>query len=189
MLIAAHIVVALQSIVARHTDPLDSAVVTVGKITSGTASNIIPQTATLVGTVRALNEDTRQQTLQHVRRIATHTAESFGGRADVQIEKDGYPPMVNDHRARALAESVVDEALKDEIRPFELEQPIMGAEDFAFYSQQVPAFIFGLGLRRPDAESHPLLHQPDFDFNDQALPFGIKMHVEIARRFAGKWQG
>ena len=63
----------------------------------------------------------------------------------------------------------------------------MGAEDFAFYGQRVPAFMFGLGLRPKGASSYPMLHQPDFDFNDDALVHGVQMHVEIARGFAQKW--
>ncbi len=185
--IAAQIVVALQTIVARNTDPLDSAVVTVGHIAAGSASNIIPQTARLVGTVRALSEETRQQTMARVRQIAEHTAAAFGGRAEVRFAENGYPATHNDARARAVAEEVVGEALAETITALEREKPIMGAEDFAFYGQRVPAFMFGLGLRPQGASSYPMLHQPDFDFNDDAIAHGVLMHVEIARRFAQKW--
>ena len=185
--IAAQIVVALQTIVARNTDPLDSAVVTVGHIAAGSASNIIPQTAKLVGTVRALSEETRQRTIDRVGQIAEHTAAAFGGRAEVRFGEDGYPATYNDARARAVAEQTVRDALADTIRTRELENPIMGAEDFAFYGQRVPAFMFGLGLRPRGASSYPMLHQPDFDFNDDAIAYGVHMHVEIARGFAQKW--
>ncbi len=185
--IAAQIVVALQTIVARNTDPLDSAVVTVGHIAAGSASNIIPQTARLVGTVRALSEKTRQRTMDRVRQIAEHTAAAFSGRAEVRFAEDGYPATHNDARARTVAQQVVGEALAGTITALELEKPIMGAEDFAFYGQRVPAFMFGLGLRSKGASSHPMLHQPDFDFNDDAIAYGVQMHVEIARRFAEKW--
>ena len=185
--IAAQIVVALQTIVARNTDPLDSAVVTVGHIAAGSASNIIPQTARLVGTVRALSEETRQRTIERVGQIAEHTAAAFGGRAEVRFGEDGYPATHNDARARAVAEQTVRDALADTIRTRELENPIMGAEDFAFYGQRVPAFMFGLGLRPRGASSYPMLHQPDFDFNDDAIAYGVQMHVEIARGFAQRW--
>ena len=185
--IAAQIVVALQTIVARNTDPLDSVVVTVGHIAAGSASNIIPQTARLVGTVRALSEETRQRTIERVGQIAEHTAAAFGGRAEVRFGEDGYPATHNDARARAVAEQTVRDALADTIRTRELENPIMGAEDFAFYGQRVPAFMFGLGLRPRGASSYPMLHQPDFDFNDDAIAYGVQMHVEIARGFAQKW--
>jgi len=186
--IAAQIVVALQSIVARNTDPLDSAVVTIGQIEAGTASNIIPQTARLVGTVRALSEETRQQTIGRLEQIATHTAMAFGGSAKVAFKENGYPATFNDARVRTVAEDIVREALPGQIEPIELEKPIMGAEDFAFYGQRVPAFMYGLGLRAHDATSYPMLHQPDFDFNDEALLYGMQMHVEVARRFAKKWR-
>ncbi len=185
--IAAQIVVALQTIVARNTDPLDSAVVTVGHIAAGSASNIIPQTAKLVGTVRALSEDTRQRTMDRVRQIAEHTAAAFSGRAEVHFGADGYPATRNNARARAVVEHVVDGPLAETIVASELEHPIMGAEDFAFYGQHVPAFMFGLGLRPRGAASYPMLHQPDFDFNDDAIAYGVQMHVEIARCFAEIW--
>ncbi len=188
VLIAAQIVVALQSIVARNIDPLDSAVVTVGQISAGTASNIIPQTAMLKGTVRTLSEETRQHVIERVKALTTLTAEALGGRAKIVFGENGYPPLINDARARAVVEAIVEEALSGEIEPLEQLQPIMGAEDFAFYSQRVPAFNFSLGLRADSSDNYPLLHQPNFDFGDAALPYGIKMHVEIARRFAGKWE-
>jgi metal-dependent amidase/aminoacylase/carboxypeptidase family protein len=138
--------------------------------------------------VRALNEDTRQQIISRVHQIAEHTATAFSGSAKVSFDEKGYPALYNDARARGVAEEIARENLSGQIEALELEKPIMGAEDFAFYSQRVPAFFFGLGLRDKSANSYPMLHQPNFDFNDNALLYGIQMHVEIARNFAKKWQ-
>ena len=185
--VASQIVVALQSIVARNTDPLDSVVVTVGKISAGSTSNVIPQTAELLGTVRALTEDTRKETLSLIKRVVEHTASAYGAKAKLLIHKDGYPPTVNDPRARSVVEHVVNEVLGKSIDAVELDRPIMGAEDFAFYGQHIPAFFFALGLRDEDADGYPMLHQPNFDFNDNALFSGIKMHVAIACHFGAFW--
>ena len=185
VLIASHIVVALQSIVSRNTDPLDSAVVTVAQIHAGTAFNIIPPVATLKGTVRALDETVRAQTLMRLTQIATGVAEAMGGQAEVHIAPDGSPALYNDARAVDAVKTVVGRTGSD-IEAVDV-LPVMGGEDFAFYAQRIPSAFFFLGLRPPDEDTYPHLHQPDFDFADAALPIGIRMHVEIARHFAGLW--
>ena len=185
--VASQIVVALQSIVSRNTDPLDSVVVTIGKISAGSTSNVIPQTAELLGTVRALTQSNREETFSRMKRVVEQTASAYGARARLVIHKDGYPPTVNDSNARSVVEHVVNEVLGKSIDAVELDRPIMGAEDFAFYGQHVPAFFFALGLRDEHMKDYPMLHQPNFDFNDNALFYGIKMHVAIARLFGSFW--
>ena len=185
--VVSQIVVALQSIVSRNTDPLDSVVVTIGKISAGSTSNVIPQTAELLGTVRALTQSNREETFSRMKRVVEQTASAYGARARLVIHKDGYPPTVNDSNARSVVEHVVNEVLGKSIDAVELDRPIMGAEDFAFYGQHVPAFFFALGLRDEHMKDYPMLHQPNFDFNDNALFYGIKMHVAIARLFGSFW--
>lgn len=183
--IAAHIVVALQSIVSRNTDPLDSAVVTVAQIHAGTAFNIIPPVATLKGTVRALDETVRAQTLMRLTQMATGIAEAMNGQAEVHIAPEGSPAVYNDTMAVEMVKTIVRRAVPN-IETVEV-RPVMGGEDFAFYGARVPSAFFFLGLRPPDEDTYPNLHQPDFDFADAALPVGIRMHVEIARHFASIW--
>ena len=187
LLAAAHIVVALQSVAARRVDPLDSAVITVAQIQAGSADNIIAPSARLSGTIRALRPETRRLLHDEIRRVAQGTAEGLGTRAEIEVF-DGYPPLVNEERARAAVEGIAAEALADTVRLVEM-PPVMGAEDFAFYTEHVPAAFFALGLRPPGRDAYPNLHQPDFDFPDAALPLGVAMHVEIARRFAARWNG
>ena len=183
VLIASQIVVALQTIVSRNIDPLSPAVVTVGQIIAGTATNVIPSTAQLRGTVRALDEDMRAHVLERVVHIATHVAESMNGSAEVHIE-NGYPILNNNPRAKQTLETIITESNTAKIVDL---SPIMGAEDFAFYAEQIPAMFCMLGLLPQGHRSAPGLHQSDFDFADGALPYGIKMHVEIARNFARVW--
>jgi len=186
ILIASHIVTALQSIVSRNTDPLASAVVTVAQFHAGSADNVIPPVAKLRGTVRTLNENVRAHTLKHLMRLTTQIAEGFGGEADVRIDP-GYPPLINDAQAIQTVRTIAQETLIADIKTVNI-QPVMGGEDFAFYAQQIPAAFFALGLRAPHQDTYAHLHQPDFDFADDALPYGIKMHVEIARNFHRFWK-
>ncbi len=186
VLIGSHIVLALQSIVSRNTDPLDSAVVTVAQFHAGSADNVISQTAKLRGTVRALSAKVRAHLLERVLHIATQIADGLGGSAEVHIEP-GYPPLFNDARATKTVETIAAETLNKDVEIVDI-LPVMGAEDFSYYAERVPAAFFALGLRPSNQDTYPNLHQPNFNFADGALPIGIKMHVEIARNFARVWK-
>jgi amidohydrolase len=179
VLVAAHIIVALQSIAARNTAPLDSVVVTIAQIHGGTADNIIPGQVQLSGTVRTLNSETRKLTFERIERIARETACAYGAVAEVTIDA-GYPALVNDHAATDYLRRVA--AANDAAVAVDID-PVMGAEDFAFYAQRVPASFYALGIRPVGRVSCPSLHQPDYDFPDDAIRVGVGMHVEIVRRF------
>lgn len=172
------IVMALQTIASRNVGPLDSVVVTVGEFHAGTATNIIPQEAKLVGTVRSLSPQTKAIAKERLFALVEHTAKAHGCEAEINWV-DGYPATINDaaltERFMVLARSAVGQE-----RIGLLSEPSMGGEDFAFYGQQVPACFFMLGLKPSDAKRYPSLHQPDFDFNDQALALGIEMMVLAA---------
>lgn len=184
IVVASHVVTAVQSIVSRTTDPLSSAVVTVAEIKAGTTYNIIPQTAHLRGTIRALDEEVRQATHERLRTIAEKTAEAFGARAAVST-RFGYPVTLNHGNACAYADGVVDSI--EGLNKHDL-LPVMGGEDFSFYSEKIPAMFMTLGVRPKGRDSYPNLHQSDYDFHDGAIPFGIRLHVEIARQFAKRWK-
>ena len=185
VVVAAHIIVALQSIAARNTDPLDSVVVTIAQIHGGTADNIIPGQVQLSGTVRTLNSETRRLTFERIERVAADTARAFGASASVVID-DGYPVLENDPGSTEYVRRVADATGGAECQDIE---PVMGGEDFAFYSQRVPASFFTLGVRPVEQNTYPNLHQSDYDFHDGAIPLGVAMHVEIARRFWSKGLG
>ena len=173
VLIAAQIVTALQSLVARNTDPMHSAVVTVANIrTDSTAHNVVASQAVLSGTVRTLDEADRDRIEAGIRRLATSIAEGFGAQAELDYQR-GYPSTVNsasetDHAA-AAARAVAGSC---ETVPAQ-----MGAEDFSYMLQARPgAFIF-LG-NGPGA----MWHHPKFDFNDAAIPAGCSYWVELVER-------
>lgn len=187
IVIAAHVVVALQTIVSRNTDPLDSVVVTVGKIEAGTAVNIIPPSALLRGTIRTLNPQTRRETVERVVRIARGTAEALGGRAEIAT-RDGYPVLVNDAEAAGFFMRVARESLGDE-RVDANVPASLGAEDFAYVAQRVPACFWRLGVRPKGTDNYPGLHHPKYDFSDDAIAVGVRLHCELAMRFAREWKG
>lgn len=181
IVVACQIVNAWQTIVSRGTSPTDSCVVTVGKFHAGTAENIIPPAAVLGGTIRTLNPETRKWAVGEVRRIAEKTAEALGARAEIEI-REGYPVMVNDARAAefvaGVARDVVGTGNVETNEP-----PSLGGEDFAYYAQRVPAAFWRLGVREKGVDEMPALHHPKYDFNDAALPIGVRMHCEIVRRY------
>lgn len=180
ILAGAQIVTALQSIASRSVGPLDSVVCTVGQFHAGTATNIIPETAQLVGTVRTLSMETKAIVKQRFFEIVEGTAAAFGCKAEIDWQ-DGYPVTFNDF---GLTDTFFDIARSTlgTARVQELAEPTMGGEDFSFYGQHVPACFFMLGLKPAGAGQMPSLHQPDFDFNDEALATGIEMFVNLALR-------
>jgi amidohydrolase len=179
IVVAAHIVTALQTVASRSVNPLESVVVTIGKIEAGMAHNVIPESATLAGTLRTLNEDVNSLATARIERLATSVAEAFGATATVKWEAIPYPVTLNDRDAtekfRAVATPILAEGqLHDE------PHPSMGGEDFSFYGQHVPACFFFLGLKPESQAIYPNLHSPRFDFNDDAIGLGVEIMSRLA---------
>jgi len=182
IVVAAHILTALQSIVSRETNPWDAVVVSVARIEAGFASNIIPETAIMEGTYRALNPESRARTAGSIERIAAQIAKAFRAEAVMENEGAGYPPLSNDVAMGEFAQECARTQFGEE-RVLPVTHPYMTAEDFAYYLQAVPgAFIF-LGNDTPGAVDPPSLHSPRFVFNDEALPVGIETLASIAVNF------
>jgi len=180
ILAGAAIVQALQQIAARNVGPLDSIVVSVTQFHGGTTHNIIPQQITIAGTVRTLLEETRQLAKTRLHDIVTNIAQAHGCDAEVDYHH-GYPVTRNDPAAVDTFMATAREAL-DDGRVQLMPDPVMGGEDFSFYCQVVPSCFFALGLIPHGATSMPSLHQPTFDFNDDALPIGIELFCRLALR-------
>lgn len=174
---AAHMVAAVQTVVSRTVGPHDAAVVTVASIVAGSAFNVVPDQARLVGTTRAFDDDVMRAVREGVERTMTGVAAGLGCRAEVAWD-DGFPVTSNDP---SLAETffAVARAHLGEGR-VELASPSTGSEDFAYYARQAPSCFFLLGLRPSGAATSPQLHQPDFDFNDDALATGIEALCRLA---------
>jgi len=179
IVISARIIDALQQIASRMISPLVPVVVTVGTIHGGTALNIIPSRCEMSGTVRALSDDVRAEVLQHVERIAKGIAAAFGADAEVEI-REAYPALYNDPAACDFVAAVAREV----IGPDAVVEhgPTMGGEDFAYYLQKAPGALIRLGVDAPNRPS-AMLHQAHYDFNDDALPVGMKLMANLAVRW------
>jgi amidohydrolase len=175
---AAAIVMALQTLVSRATPPFDSVVCTVGQFLAGTANNIIPESARLVGTIRTLKPEARKIARKRFFEIVESTAAAQGCQAEINW-LEGYPVTMNDAAEAERVIAIAAEAFGPQ-RTQRVEHPTMGGEDFSYYGHHVPACFFFLGLKPPGVERYPALHQPDFDFNDQAIPIGVEMLCRLA---------
>jgi amidohydrolase len=173
VLVGAQIVNQLQSIVARNVDPLHAAVISICMFQAGHTDNVIPQQAKLRGTARALSPKVRDLLQKRVREVVEGTARAYGAKAALTYTT-GYPVLVNEERKTAFAAGVAREvAGKDKVNTDCA--PLMGAEDFAFMLQERPgAFIYiGNG-------NSAQLHNPAYDFNDEAIPVGTSYWVRLA---------
>ena len=182
IVVAAHIITALQTIVSRETDPWDAAVVTIGRVQAGSAPNIIPEHARLEGTFRALTRAERTRITAAIRRIAGTTAQAFRATAEMDLDEHGYPPLTNDPAMSAFAQETVRATFGAEALA-EFTHPYMVAEDFAFYLDRVPGAFILLGNDAPEEADPPLLHTPRFNFNDEAIPMAVELLCTLALRF------
>ena len=178
--VACAIVGQLQALVSRGVDPLDSAVLTVGKIESGTVENIIPDTAFIYGTCRTLGTATLEQLIEGIQRISSHVAQAHRASAEVII-KPGYPPTVNHpHEARFMAQVMAEMVGQGNAHADVL--PAMTAEDFGFMLEQVPG-AYGFIGNGPGGKPGINLHNAAYDFNDDLLGPGASFWDRLARQW------
>lgn len=177
------IVLGLQSIVARNVDPQETAVITVGAFNAGVANNVIPQTAILRLSVRALNPQVRSLLEKRITELAQAQAQSYGVRAQVDYQR-GYPVLVN-HRletdfAREVAEELVGSASVTRQG-----MALTGSEDFAFFLEQVPGCYLLIGNGDGDSGGHGacMVHNPGYDFNDDNVATGAAFWSLLVARY------
>lgn len=170
--IVAYIITAIQSIVSRNIAPLESAVITFGKVEAGTASNIIPDYAIAQGTVRTQNPEVNSLIEKRIREIVEHQAKSFGATGEV-IYKNAYMPVINDKHVIDILEKSSESSIGRENIHF-LENPSMGGEDFAFYLEKVPGALIRLGTSNETKESELALHNSSLIFDEKSIEAGIK---------------
>jgi amidohydrolase len=176
VLISAHVITAIQSLVTRERHGADPAVVSVTMIHGGAVDNVIPAEVRLGGTIRTLHDETRARMNRRFTELVDGIAQSFGGRAEVKIDP-GYPALVNDARMVDFVEKVASEIVGSS-KVVELKEPSMGGEDFAYYLQKYSGAMFRLGVGPA-----PSLHSDTFNFNDEALETGMMMMANLAVRF------
>jgi hippurate hydrolase len=171
VLVGAQLITALQSIVSRSVDPLESAVISICQFDAGHARNVIPQTAELKGTVRTLNSEVRKLVERRVREVVAGIAQATGARIDLTYDR-GYPVTVN-HAAQT---DVAIRAARDIAGEANVEAmaPLMAGEDFAFMLEQRPGALIFCG--NGDSAG---LHHPEYNFNDEALVFGTSYWIKL----------
>ncbi|MEO8471925.1 MAG: M20 family metallopeptidase [Chryseolinea sp.] len=169
IVIAAHIIIALQQVISRNANPRQPTVLTFGNIIGHGATNIIPNEVNIAGTFRAMNEEWRESALVKIKKMAESLAEGMGGRCEVDISR-GYPYLENNpeltRRIRASAEEYVG---VDNVVNLDIS---LGAEDFSYYSQIIPASFYRLGTRSEAKGITSYVHTPTFDIDEDALAIG-----------------
>ena len=180
IIVGAHIVTALQTIVSRQLElTRGPAVVTVGTFQAGVRHNIVPDTAVMTGTIRTFDPDMRRQVHEKIERVATSVAESMGAEAIVEIDA-GVPVTFNDDGlTEAMLPTLRDVYGAANVR---LGEPVTGAEDFAFYQEVVPGFFFFIGGRPADVPLEQAIpnHSPLFYVDEGALVLGVEVMSRLA---------
>lgn len=169
ILIASHIVIALQQVISRNASPKQPTVLTFGRIMGEGATNIIPNEVTLAGTFRALNEQWRKEGLEKIKKMAESIAEGMGGRCEVTISS-GYPYLENNPEVtRRIRKAAEDYLGSENVVDIDL---TLGSEDFAYYSHVIPASFYRLGTRNDAKGITSYVHTPTFDIDEDALKIG-----------------
>lgn len=182
----AHLVLALQEIIAREVNPSDPAVLTVGSFHGGTAPNIIPDTVVLEGTIRAYDNKVREFVNKRLVEMVEATAKVFRCTGET-VFTSSVCPLISDP-------DITEEYLKyiqDIVSPDEIHQgqPVMGSEDFALIAQEVPALFIHLGAEMEDGQPIYGGHNPKVRFNEKALAYGAALHAYVATRWLEEHQG
>jgi len=171
ILICGHVILAIHSIISRRLWPFDPAVISIGSIHGGQATNVIPSEVELSGTIRFLNSEVQTQIHEELER-ALEIARSLGGDYEIEITR-GYPPMHNDSEIVAILELVARDELG--LAMVTVPDPDMGSEDFAYMLEKVPGAMFSLGCKiQDDPRRH---HDPRFDIDEACLPVGAAILV------------
>jgi hippurate hydrolase len=181
--VAAEIVTAIQSMVTRRVDAFDPAVVTVAKLRAGTTTNVIPETATMWGTIRTVSARTRDDVIADIERVATGIATAHGAAAEVTITR-GYPVTVNDEGAARFALDTARGLLGAGLA-VEMPQPVMGAEDWSYVLEQVEGCMAFLGTRPAGLAPHEVApnHSNRMVLDEGAMATGIATYSAVALRW------
>jgi len=183
---ASHVVIALQTIVSREIDPLAAVVLSLGTIKGGYRENIIADEVEIKGTVRTLSPEIRAAMPERIERIVKGVCDSL--RADFTFTYEaGYPVLVNDSAMTYLVERVGQRVLGMG-NVLRAPAPSMGGEDFSYIAERVPSCFFYLGALNPEKECHYPIHHPKFNFDEEAIPYGMAMLVEACLEYLSSAQ-
>jgi amidohydrolase len=170
ILIASHLIIALQQVISRNNNPHNPSVLSITAINGGTTTNVIPDEVKLKGTFRAMNEEWRFKAHELIRKMATDLVSSMAGKIDLLIDV-GYPSVYNNEALNELAMEKASEFIgKNNVEETEKR---MGAEDFGYYSQQIPGCFFRLGVMNKEKGITSGVHTPTFNIDESAIETGI----------------
>ncbi|MGM0744855.1 MAG: M20 metallopeptidase family protein, partial [Bacteroidota bacterium] len=178
IVLAAQVITQFQTIVSRNINPTEPAVVTIGRIRAGSTYNVISEKAELLGTVRTFSRDTAMLIKERMEAILKGVVEGAGGRYDFRFN-EGYPAVDNNEKC---TQNIIDSAVElfGEDQLVELEKPIMGGEDFAFYQQEFPGAFYFLGSRSEEADSGWSWHHPKYNIDERAFLTGAALMAGLA---------
>jgi len=183
IVVGAHCIVALQTLVSREVDPFEPAVITVGTLHAGTVSNVIPEEAWFRATIRTTSEQTRQLLAKRIPEVCHGVAATFRATAEVEYTF-GYPPLVNNDAMAGLVREVALDLVGAE-RVVEA-PPGMGAEDMSYFINAAPGAFYRLGVRNEATGMTYGHHHPRFNVDEDALATGVAMHAAVALRYLGQ---
>lgn len=177
IVISSHIIIALQQIISRNANPRQPTVLTFGNIIGQGATNIIPNEVNIAGTFRAMNEEWRESGLQKIKKMAESIAEGMGGKCEVDISR-GYPYLENNPElTRRIKAAAADYVGKENVVDIDI---TLASEDFAYYSQIIPASFYRLGTRNEAKGITSYVHTPTFDIDEDALKIGSGLMAWMA---------
>lgn len=172
ILISSHLIIALQQLISRHNNPFNPSVLSITAFNGGNTTNVIPNEVKLMGTFRAMDEEWRFRAHALMRKLTAELVSSMGGEADLHIDV-GYPCVMNNEQLTAAAMEKAKEFMgADNVSETELR---MGAEDFGYYAQQVPACFFRLGTMNKSKGITAGVHTPVFNIDESAIEIGMGM--------------
>jgi hippurate hydrolase len=170
ILIASHLILSLQQVVSRFADPFNPSVLSITSFRGGSATNIIPDEVKLMGTFRAMDESWRMKAHHLIEKISEELVHSMGGQLELHIDK-GYPAVINNEALTEAARHAAFEFLgKENVEETELR---MGAEDFGYYAQQIPACFYRVGVMNKEKGITSGVHTPTFNIDEQAIEIGM----------------
>ena len=183
IVISAHIITALQTLISRETSPFQPSIITIGEIKAGTTFNIIPETAQMRGTLRTFSRDHRAYLMRRIAEVSSGIASALGGSCTLAWQPGGCPPCYNDPAVTAVvrqaAMATVGEAMLDE------DESVMdtGSDDMSEFLQAVPGCYFVIGMRNEAKGSHYQHHHPHFNIDEEALPIGVEILTRAAMTY------
>ena len=170
ILVASHLIIALQQVISRNNNPLSPSVLSITSFQGGFTTNVIPSEVKLMGTFRAMDEEWRFKAHDIIRKLSTNLVHSMGAEIDLHIDV-GYPTVYNNEKLNTTAKQIAEQYMgTDKVEETEIR---MGAEDFGYYSQQIPGCFFRLGTGNKAKGITSGVHTPHFNIDEDAIEIGI----------------